>query len=359
MITVSLCMIVRNEEATLSRCLDSVRRAVDEIVIVDTGSTDATIAIAETYTERVIRFPWIDDFSAARNESFRHAACDYILWLDADDVLALEDTEKLLELKSVLGPAVDSVTMPYLLASGQEGRPVYSLRRNRLVKRSRQFRWIGCVHEYLEVSGTVLHSGIAVRHQPVERPGRSERNLAIYRKKLESGSLWTPRDRYYYANELQDHGLWGDAAEQYEYFLSEGLGWEEDCIQACGKLADCYLQLGRSDRFAESALRSLKYGAPRAEHCCRLGYHFLREGRLDAAVFWYESAARLERPDSPWAILNHACWTWLPHLQLCVCLDRLGRYGKAYEHNEQALAYLPEDPRMLANRAYLQGKLKA
>ncbi|WP_426448061.1 glycosyltransferase [Paenibacillus sp. S-38] len=358
MITISLCMIVRNEQATLARCMDSVRDAVDEAVIVDTGSADATREIAGAYTDKVISFPWIGDFAAARNASFRHATCDYILWLDADDVLAPEDAEKLRELKSRLDPSVDSVTMPYLLSFDERGRAVYSLRRNRLVKRSRQFQWIGCVHEYLEVSGNILHSDIAVRHQPVERPGRSGRNLAIYERKLASGEAFTPRDRYYYANELRDHGRWKQAAEQYEQFLSEGLGWAEDCIQACGKLADCYHELGQRERFAESALRSFRYGMPRAEHCCRLGYHFLQSGELEAAVFWYETAARLNRPGSRWAILNEACWSWLPHLQLCVCYDRLGDYARAYEHNRQALAYLPKDPRMLANQAYLEGRLK-
>ncbi|AFC32431.1 hypothetical protein PM3016_5751 [Paenibacillus mucilaginosus 3016] len=359
MITISVCMIVRNEQATIARCLDSVRSAVDEIVIVDTGSTDATLEIIGAYTDKMIHFPWIDDFAAARNESFRHASCDYILWLDADDVMAPEDAEALRELKQRLDLSVDSVTMPYLLSFDEQGNAVQSLRRNRLVKRARQFRWIGCVHEYLEVSGNILHSGIAVRHQPVERPGRSGRNLSIYERKLASDQPFTPRDRYYYANELKDHGRWEKAAEQYELFLSEGLGWEEDCIQACGKLADCYHELRQPDRFADSALRSFRYGAPRAEMCCRLGYHFLEGGRLDAAVFWYGTAAQLERPASRWAILNEACWTWLPHLQLCVCYDRLGEYARAYEHNKQALAYLPEDPRMLANQAYLEGRLKS
>lgn len=97
--TLSLCMIVKDEERVLARCLDSVRKAVDEIIIVDTGSTDQTKAIARKYTEAIYDFDWVDDFSAARNFSFSKATMDYLLWLDADDVITPENLCALLDLK--------------------------------------------------------------------------------------------------------------------------------------------------------------------------------------------------------------------------------------------------------------------
>lgn len=90
MATVSLCMIVRNEEKVLARCLDSVRGIADEICITDTGSTDKTREIAAQYGTVQV-FPWCNDFSAARNFSFAQARMDYTLWLDADDVLLPSD----------------------------------------------------------------------------------------------------------------------------------------------------------------------------------------------------------------------------------------------------------------------------
>src|SRR5439155_24590556 len=84
---VSLCMIVRNEEANLPACLSSADGLVDEILIVDTGSTDATKAIAADFGARVVDFPWVDSFAAARNEGLRHASGDWIFWLDAEDRL--------------------------------------------------------------------------------------------------------------------------------------------------------------------------------------------------------------------------------------------------------------------------------
>ena len=79
---ISLCMIVRNEEAVLGRCLDSVADLVDEIILVDTGSTDNTKAVAAEYAAKIYDFPWCDDFSAARNYAVSQAVGDYWLWLD-------------------------------------------------------------------------------------------------------------------------------------------------------------------------------------------------------------------------------------------------------------------------------------
>ena len=96
--TVSLCMIVKDEEENLARCLDSVRDFVDEIIIVDTGSTDRTIDIAERYGARVFYHPWEGSFSKARNYSLKYATCDWILILDADEELNNDDTSRLKEI---------------------------------------------------------------------------------------------------------------------------------------------------------------------------------------------------------------------------------------------------------------------
>ncbi|GBF74544.1 glycosyl transferase [Paenibacillus sp. 598K] len=356
MISISLCMIVKNEEAVLARCLESVGAVADEIVIVDTGSTDRTVEIARQFTDRIFHFDWIDDFAAARNYAFAQASQPYILWLDADDILLQQDQQKLLELKSSLDPEVDSVSMLYNLSTDEFGNVSFSLRRNRLVKRSRGFRWIGPVHEYLEVGGHIISSDIAVTHAPGAEDGDSDRNLRIYEKRQAAGERFNARDLYYYANELKDHRRYVEASRMYEQFLNSGEGWVEDEITACGKLADCYLEVGNRKLALEAALRSFQYGSPRAEACCRIGYHYLEQDDASAAVAWYRFATQLPQPDT-WGFANPACSTWLPHLQLCVCYDRLGQYDLAHEHNEQALLYRPSDTRMLANRKYLATRL--
>ena len=91
---ISLCMIVRNEEEVIERCLKSICDLVDEIIIVDTGSTDKTKQIVSKYTDKIYDFEWVNDFAKARNYSFSKATKDYILWLDADDVILEEDRKK-------------------------------------------------------------------------------------------------------------------------------------------------------------------------------------------------------------------------------------------------------------------------
>lgn len=87
MVTLSLCAIVKNEEKTLPQCLDSVRDAVDEMVVVDTGSNDRTIEIARSYGAKVPTFDWTGDFSEARNAALTHVTGDWVLVLDADEAL--------------------------------------------------------------------------------------------------------------------------------------------------------------------------------------------------------------------------------------------------------------------------------
>ena len=104
-------MIVKNEEKHLVRCLRSVRDVVDEMIIVDTGSTDKTIDIAKVFGAKVFDFPWTGDFSAARNHSLAQATGDWILILDADEVISSRDFDELKALirKRTPSPAAYSI----------------------------------------------------------------------------------------------------------------------------------------------------------------------------------------------------------------------------------------------------------
>ncbi|MCO7128274.1 glycosyltransferase [Sporolactobacillus shoreicorticis] len=353
-ITISLAMIVKNEEEHLARCLDSIKDVVDEINIVDTGSTDHTKEIARNYTDRLFDFKWIDDFAAARNESFSKATMDYVLWLDADDVLLPKDQEQLLLLKKQLQSSVDAVSMFYHIRLDAQGKPTFSFRRNRLVKRSRSFHWHGFVHEYLEVYGNIVQSDAAVTHLEGESSSSSDRNLKIFEKRLKSGTKFTPRDLYYYANECFDHRKYDRATEYYEKFLNTKKGWSEDCIDACGKLAAIALIQGQKQKAIDYCLKSFTYDLPRAEHCCRLGSIYLSNNEVDKAIFWYELATRLdiERVKRAGSFLNTDYYGWLPHVQLCVCYDRLKKYSLAKLHNDKAKAYDPSNAYVKYNDKY-------
>lgn len=358
--TVTLCMIVKNEERTLARCLSSVSDVVDEIVIVDTGSTDRTKDIAREFTDRIYDFEWTNDFAAARNHAFSLATTDYIMWLDADDVLLAEDAARLKATLNDLSAGIDAISMPYHLAFDEDGRLLSSLRRNRIVKRERGFRWIGQVHEYLEVRGEILEAEAAVTHRRVHTD--TNRNLLIYEERERAGERFSSRDLFYYGNELSDHKLWERAIEQYERFLTRDDGWQEDQIAACGRSADAYHALGKLKDARRKALQAFQYDSPRPEISCRLGFYHMEEGDYAGAIPWYEQALRIPSFVKTNAMVQHGSRTWVPHLQLCVCYDRLQMYDLARKHNEEAAEYVPNHPSVLQNRAYfnrlVEGRLQ-
>ena len=153
MITVSLCMIVKNEEQILQRCLDSLAGLMDEIIIVDTGSTDATKEIAAKYTDKVYDFVWIDDFSAARNFAFSKAGMEYIYSADADEMLDEKNRAAFLQLKQTLLPEIEIVQMYY--ANQLSHGTIYNFDkelRPKLFKRNRSFWWQGAIHEQVAIT---------------------------------------------------------------------------------------------------------------------------------------------------------------------------------------------------------------
>ncbi len=357
MITISLCMIVKNEEKVLGRCLDSVGMIADEIIIVDTGSIDTTKKIAEEYTDKIYDFVWIDDFSAARNFAFEKAEMDYILWLDADDIILPDDQIKFEKLKEELKPETDAVMMKYNIAFDEQGRPTFSYFRERLIKRSRNFKWTEPVHEYIAFNGNIVHTDIGITHAKIEER-KSGRNIEIYESIIAGGKKLSPRGTYYYARELKDHGRYRDAIRMFSEFLDTGFGWVEDNITACNELARCYKQVKEPDKALQSMLRSFQYDTPRGEVCCEIGAHFKEQMKYSQAIFWYELILRLERPKNSWGFYQEDSWGYIPSLECCVCYDKLGEYDKAELYNNLAAGFKPDSNAVLFNKKYFEDRKK-
>lgn len=355
MVSISLCMIVKNEERVIARCLDSVAPLVDEIIIVDTGSTDRTKDIVKTYTDKVYDFEWQDHFAKARNFAFSKATKDYTLWLDADDVILEKDQALFKQLKATLDKSVDSVQMKYVLLRDEHGTVISSLNRNRLLKTSNQFKWIGAVHEFVEVGGNIIVSEICITHQSV-KSGKSDRNLNIYRKQRERGEEFTPRDMFYYANECFEHMMYEDAIQSYVEFLDTERGWFDDNIRACDQAAEAYIRLGKMKEAMSMILRSFSYDIPRANLCCKLAYIYLEQKDYERAIYWYKAALNsdVEKVKSTGGLVDYAYYTWLPHLQLCVCFDALQQHEQAYYHNEMARIYNASNESTWHNKRYLE-----
>ena len=353
MVSVSLCMIVKNEEDVLARCLESAAGLVDEIIVVDTGSTDGTREIAARFTERIFDFPWQEDFAAARNESFSHASMDYCMWLDADDVLLEEDRAAFLKLKESLDPTVSVVMAPYHTGFDQSGRVTFSYYRERLIKNGGGMYWEGAVHESVAPKGQVFYADFAVTHRK-EHPSDPDRNLRIYQAQLAEGKELEPRHQFYFGRELYYHGRWQEALSVFEDFLSEGRGWVENNVDACCHCAYCHEELGQPEAALGALFRTFAYDRPRAEVCCELGRCFFRRERYGQAAYWYALALTCPRDDRRGGFVSPDCYGYLPCIQLCVCYSRLGDPKRAEAFNELAGIYKPDCPAVLHNRAYFR-----
>lgn len=353
----SLCMIVRNEEEYLERCLQSVREAVDEIVILDTGSTDRTKEIALRYTPHVHDYLWQDDFASARNASFSLAAKPFILWLDADDVIDPPELVKLIAFKKELHEGVDAVMMPYQYAFAPDGTPSLVFDRERIVRKEAGFVFSGVVHEAMAVSGCVIRADIAVRHTGEHGISSNRRNLSIYETWIARGKKLDGRSQYYYARELKGAGEYGRAEQAFSTFLAMD-GWTVNRQDALVERAECLMQLGRWTEAKRSCLAALEDGEPRAETLCALGAIFLQEGMLRAAAMWYRAALLCRMPEDRRIFVYPDAYGYVPLMQLCVILSRLGEEEEACRMNEQALLLHPDDPSALQNRLYFASRLK-
>ena len=185
----SVCIIAKNEEQNISRCLSSVNNIADEIILVDTGSTDNTIQIASKYTDKIIKYEWTNDFAAARNKSLAEARGDWVLFLDCDEELIPGASETLIEEMSA------SNIIGYRLPLENVASPLHGVNYvPRLIRNAPGLHFIGKIHETIFASilvlaeqwnmeqamgkTKILHHGYTP--DEMQRKGKLKRNLALY-----------------------------------------------------------------------------------------------------------------------------------------------------------------------------------
>lgn len=292
MITVSLCMIVKNEERILARCLDSIADLADEIIIVDTGSTDATRQIAVKYTDKIYDFTWIGDFAAARNYAFSKAGMDYIYSADADEVLDAKNRDAFRLLKETLLPEIDIVQMYYTnqLSHGT----IYNYDRElrpKLFKRLRTFQWQGAIHEQVNLEPVIYDSEIEIRHLPENN--HKDRDLAAFERQTARGERLDKRLHNIYAKELFISGEDKDFAAAREFFRQSC----QDVERSGDEIKEAACVAARAARICGDVEDFLKYALKViacdgcAEICCELGEYFLQKQDIDEAVIWFYNGA--------------------------------------------------------------------
>ncbi|MEZ5359433.1 MAG: tetratricopeptide repeat protein [Candidatus Zixiibacteriota bacterium] len=195
--TISACMIVKNEEELLPRCLASIVDVVDEIILVDTGSTDNTVKIAEEYGCTIHHFEWTGDFSTARNESLRHATKDWVFIIDADEEFPPQELHKLRVVTNQ--QELDIISITCLNKSLETGMVTSFLPSVRLFRRELDLRYYGIVHNRLDIpkNRKVLRADIDLYHYGYDLArDKMDQKLERTRKLLDKQLAENPNDVY-------------------------------------------------------------------------------------------------------------------------------------------------------------------
>lgn len=316
--TLSVCLIVRDEEALLDGCLQSVAPLADEVVVIDTGSTDRTIEIACAHGAHVGHFAWSDDFAAARNASLDAATSDWVLVIDADERLAPGAAGAIRALIAAEpADAPPTAYCPLIESVDADGRPLGADHMPRLWRHRPAIRFRGRVHERLELDGRPLRVApvdhIRLMHlgyDPVIAAAKDKR--ARNRKLLLAERAARPDDRavdYYLAKE--DYALGDDAAalagfrrvidagEPPNLALSSVV-FAVECLRHLDRVDDA-LALARDALAAQPEYGELAYTAARAA---------FEAGRLAVAAEWVEGADRKPRGVAAAAFRDPSITRW-------------------------------------------------
>ncbi len=347
MFTISLCMIVKNEEDVLARSLTCAKKFADEIIIVDTGSTDHTKEIAKKFTNKVYSFKWCDDFSKARNYAFSLATCTHQMWLDADDFITDENIEKIITLKQSNQDA-DVFLCRYCMGFDSKNRPKLKFYRERILKREKGFKWEGFVHEVITPSGKIVRTDIEIEHRK-ERTQNPKRNLQLYQKALQRGIKLNQRELYYYSRELYyNHNLTKAITNLKRFLKIEGT-YPPDNIGAYIMLSDCYMQKKQPQNAIETLFRCIKKHTPNAEMCCKLGYAYKYENDNEKAIFWFKSAMNTKQQENGFVKAEYQ--QFIPALELC-CLLYKTDYNTSKIYHEISKSLYPDHPSVKYNEQF-------
>jgi glycosyltransferase involved in cell wall biosynthesis/tetratricopeptide (TPR) repeat protein len=345
---VSLCMIVKNEEANLLACLQSVAGLVDEIIVIDTGSTDRTKEIAAACGARVFTFPWVDSFAAARNESLRNASGDWIFWLDADDRLDADNRRKLRELFAELKDENAAFVMKCLCLPDPQTGTATRVDHVRLFRNDPAVRWEYRVHE--QVLPSLRRCGAAVRwvdvviqHTGYQDPALRRRKLERDRRLLEMESAEKPDDPFILFNRgciAQELGRLDEAIPLLRRSLERSHAKDSIVRKLYALLAQCHRQLGQGDLALAACRKGLEFYPKDVELLFQEGLVLRERGERAAAKACWSLLLRPQSAEHFASIDTGLCGYKARHNLALVCLED-GNLTEAEAHWRAALAEQP------------------
>ena len=189
------------------------------------------------------------------------------MWLDADDVVSSENIGLLKELKKTLAQKNPDVVMcKYVTSFDENGTPLFSFFRERLLKRTANFKWEGFIHECISPRGNIIYSDFTVHHK--KERGAGDRNLRIFQKKISQGVKLDARNTFYYGRELCYNKMYAEGAAVLERALDMDL--KNNRNEACLFLYDCYNAMDEKQKAFLSLCRSLEKDCRRFQGAARL-----------------------------------------------------------------------------------------
>ena len=247
----SVAMIVKNEESCLESCLKSIEGLVDEVVICDTGSEDKTLEIARRYTDKVYTdYKWEDSFAKARNHALSKCTGDWVLSIDADEILldgGAENIRKTIE----ANPQAFSLNVT-LVAAGTSNKNVFP----RVFKRCPEVFWVGAAHNYISKAATIDTGAVIVYGYSKAHQLDPDRTLRILQKEVDKDRSKV-RETYYLAREYYYRKKWTEAIHYYRRYL-EIAQWLPEKADAYLMLSRCLWAIGEGEKARDAVLQAIK-----------------------------------------------------------------------------------------------------
>jgi glycosyltransferase involved in cell wall biosynthesis len=302
---VSLTMIVRDEEHNLPDCLRSAEGLFDEVVVVDTGSKDATRAVAESLGAKVFDFTWIDDFAAARNCALGHATGDYAFWLDADDRVEPDQYPKLKALLDGLRDAGTAYVLQCACDPGPEGLSPTVVDHVRLFPLREDARWSYRVHEQIlpslrRAGVDVAWSDVVIRHVGYADPALRSRKLERDQRILTADLGDKPGDPFILFNlggVAHERGRHAEALEYFRRSLAGSAPTDSITRKLHALIARCHQELGRPGEALAACDAGLAADPEDAELWFRRAVILRETGRPGESEAAFRRVLSADRPD--------------------------------------------------------------